>query len=160
MAGNRSGQLDVVLEYPFAPSIPAGGKTKLFLAEGVAAVVEVKSDAARQWAEVVGTATQLANVQRQLERGGGLVLGKPPSTRIPLFVAGYSGWKQKTTVAQHLAGTPNVAGVLIVDSGIFVSHEYGVEGDGPWGLWAFICCVYKAISSLLGTVTDPLAYAL
>ena len=39
VAGNRSGQLDVVLEYPFAPSIPAGGKTKLFLAEGVASVV-------------------------------------------------------------------------------------------------------------------------
>ena len=47
--GNRSGQLDVVVEYPFAPSLPLGvGTTRLYLAEGVAAVVEVKSDAAGQ----------------------------------------------------------------------------------------------------------------
>jgi hypothetical protein len=159
VAGNRSGQLDVVIEYPFSPSVPAGGKTKLFLAEGVAAVVEVKSDVAKQWSEVVCIAEQLARVKRQLERSGGLVLGKPPSPRIPLFVAGYTGWKQKETIRQNLASAAAVDGVLIVDSGLFVSPEYGVEGDGPWGLWGFICCLYKAISSLLGTVTDPLTYA-
>ena len=91
-----------------------------------------------------------------------MVLGKPPSTRIPLFVVGYTGWKQKETVAEKLSKNPDVDGVLVIDSGAFVSTaEYGgIVGDGPWGLWAFICAVYKAISSLLGTVTTPLSYAL
>jgi hypothetical protein len=63
-AGNRSGQLDVVVEYPFAPSLPAigSGKTRLYLAESVAAVVEVKSNVASQWEEVVRTAAQLASI--------------------------------------------------------------------------------------------------
>ena len=34
--GNKSGQLDVVIEYPFVPSLPlVGGKPRLYLAEGV-----------------------------------------------------------------------------------------------------------------------------
>jgi hypothetical protein len=51
-AGNKSGQLDVVIEYPFAPTLPTfAGETRLYLAEGVAAVVEVKSNVAAQWNE-------------------------------------------------------------------------------------------------------------
>ncbi len=43
-AGNKSGQLDVVVELTFFPSLPAlGGGSRLYLAEGVAAVIEVKS---------------------------------------------------------------------------------------------------------------------
>ena len=42
--GNRSGQLDVVVEYPFGPTLPAvHGETRLYLAESIAAVIEVKS---------------------------------------------------------------------------------------------------------------------
>jgi hypothetical protein len=43
--GNRSGQLDVVVEYPFSPTLPGVGAstpTRLYLAEGIAAVIEVK----------------------------------------------------------------------------------------------------------------------
>ena len=54
LAGNRSGQLDVVVEYPFSPTLPLGvGPSRLYLAEGVAAVIEVKSDAAGQWNEAL-----------------------------------------------------------------------------------------------------------
>jgi hypothetical protein len=43
-AGHRSGQLDVVVEYPFGPTLPSvAGETRLYLAESVAAVIEVKS---------------------------------------------------------------------------------------------------------------------
>lgn len=64
--GNRSGQLDVVVEYPFLPSLPAVGnsKVRLYLAEGVAAVIEVKSDLAGQWSEVESTARQLKPLRR------------------------------------------------------------------------------------------------
>ena len=45
-SGAKSGQLDVVIEYPWVPSLPIVGsdKPRLYLAEGVAAVIEVKSD--------------------------------------------------------------------------------------------------------------------
>jgi hypothetical protein len=57
-AGNKSGQLDVVVEYPFAPSLPivGAGQSRLYLAESVAAVIEVKSNLAGQWSQAVGTA--------------------------------------------------------------------------------------------------------
>jgi hypothetical protein len=46
----RSGQLDFVVEYPFLPSfLLVGPGPRLYLAAGVAAVIEVKSDLQRQW---------------------------------------------------------------------------------------------------------------
>jgi hypothetical protein len=67
LAGNKSGQLDVVVEYPFAPTLPlGGGPTRLYLAEGVAAVVEVKSDVASQWNEALDTAALLAPLTRKM----------------------------------------------------------------------------------------------
>ena len=55
VAGNRSGQLDVVVEYPFAPNLPLGaGSSRLYIAEAIAAVIEVKSDVAGQWDEALG----------------------------------------------------------------------------------------------------------
>src|SRR5438128_133215 len=75
-AGRRSGQLDVVVEYPIAPSLPAvggGSTTRLYLAECVAAVVEVKSDISSQWSEAQRTAAQLAPLRRTY--GAQMVMG-------------------------------------------------------------------------------------
>jgi hypothetical protein len=49
--GVKSGQLDVVVEFPFGPSLPMVGneKSRLYLAETIAAVVEIKSNLANQW---------------------------------------------------------------------------------------------------------------
>jgi hypothetical protein len=69
-AGHRSGQLDVVVEYPFSPSLPSFGgipTTRLYLAESVAAVVEVKSNIAAQWDEARHTAAQLAPLRRSFK---------------------------------------------------------------------------------------------
>jgi hypothetical protein len=41
-AGNKSGELDVVLEYPFLPSLTLQGHSRLYLAKGIAAAIEVK----------------------------------------------------------------------------------------------------------------------
>src|SRR5262245_9616236 len=48
---SRSGQLDIVVEYPFLPSLPlgVGGSPRLYLAEGIVAVIEVKSNVDSQW---------------------------------------------------------------------------------------------------------------
>src|SRR5438874_4802482 len=51
--GTRSGQLDVVVEYPFAPPLPTvgAGQTRLYLAESVAAVMKVKSNLSGHWGQ-------------------------------------------------------------------------------------------------------------
>lgn len=65
--GAQSGQLDVVVELPHLPSVPmVGGKERLYMAESVGAVIEVKSDIAGQWNEALGTASALAKVNRDV----------------------------------------------------------------------------------------------
>ena len=67
-SNQRSGQIDIVLEFPrgfsfpFHPSGP-----RLFFAEGVAAAIEVKSNLTDQWDEVVSTGTKLRQVQRRFD---------------------------------------------------------------------------------------------
>jgi hypothetical protein len=160
VSGNLSGQLDVVVEHPFSPTLPAvGGKTRLYLAESVAAVIEVKSDVATQWKEAVNTANQLAPLQRQF---GAMMAfgGSGPSPNIPLFVVGYTGWKTTETADQNLQKHPNIAGVLVIESGIFVSSPrfQSLQTSGPWGLWGLITCLHWITNSLQAASTNPLQY--
>jgi hypothetical protein len=127
--GHRSGQLDVVIEYPWIPSLPVVGATRsrLYLAEGIAAVIEVKSNLAKQWQEVLQTASQLEPLRRKYK--GGLTAGWQPTERIPLFAAGYTGWKTIDVLKKHLADGP-IDGILVIDPGLFVSAK---EGSDPTG---------------------------
>jgi hypothetical protein len=160
-AGNRSGQLDVVVEYPFAPSLQlVVGSSRLYLAEAVAAVVEVKSDASSQWSEALNTANQLIALNRVF--GASHIIGQPPGPKIPLFVAGYTGWKQADTIQSHLQNTPAIAGVLVINPGVFVSSQQygGIIATGPWSLWGLITSLYNAISSLRSAFNNPIVYAM
>lgn len=159
--GNKSGQLDVVIEFPFGPSLPivGGTCTRLYLAETVAAVIEVKSNIASQWSQAVSTARQL----HPLERSFGVTMRMGTDLpKIPLFVASYSGWNQIQTVKQHLLVTPEISGILIIDPGIFVSSGQfrDMEANGPWALWGLIACLNKATGFLQAATTDPLEYAI
>jgi hypothetical protein len=66
----RSGQVDIVVPFPETalsfPLYPEG--PRLFLAEGVAAVIEVKSDVANQWGEVLSTAEHVKKLRRRFRR--------------------------------------------------------------------------------------------
>jgi hypothetical protein len=159
--GKRSGQLDVVVEYPFIPSLPivGTGTSRLYLAESVAAVVEVKSDVAAQWSEVVHTARQLEPLQRQF--GATMTMGPPPLPRIPLFVAAYRGWKTLDTVLAKLPEA-SVDGILVIDPGLFVSTKdfRGVVATGSWALWGLISCLHDATTTLQAASTQPLRYAM
>ena len=161
--GNKSGQLDVVVEYPFAPSLPITQSTpRMYLAEGVAAVIEVKSDLMKQWNEVLYTARKLQPVQAD-QSGARSTIGDVPPNQLPLFAVGYTGWTTLETVTQHLANSQNLAAILVIDSGLFTAKgEYGgnpVNGSA-WALWGLVTCIYRAISHLQATQTDPFRYAL
>lgn len=170
VAGRRSGQLDVVIENPFTPSLPLpAGASRLYLAEGIAAVVEVKSDVANQWNDAKQTASKLAELYR-----GAMVssttmtfsYGRQNATdtragKIPIYVVGYTGWQKPETVHAHLANASDVDGILVISSGIFVGRINGrpVTVLGPWALWGLITGLYNSVNSLQAAFTDLERYA-
>ena len=114
--GGRSGQIDVVVEHWSIPSFPLVGASipRLYLAEGVGAAIEVKSDLAAQWTKVVKTAQAVST----LSRGN---LG-----HVPFFVVGYQGWQNVATLEQNVREAnsegANIVGALTLDP----SHYSGV----------------------------------
>ena len=160
--GHRSGQLDVVVEYPVAPSLPGVSgpqATRLYLAESIAAVIEVKSDVSRQWSEVLKTASQLSPLKRSF--GATMTMGGfALSETVPLFVASYVGWKNLDTLKVNLSKATEVAGVLVIDQGLFVSSPSygGIEATGPLALWGLISVLHLITNALQAASTNPLPY--
>jgi hypothetical protein len=64
----RSGQVDIVVEFPFLPSIPIAGcdKFRLYLAESVACAIEVKSDVSNQWEQALETCRKIKDLKRNI----------------------------------------------------------------------------------------------
>jgi len=164
--GNRSGQLDVVIEFPFVPSLPivAGRSPRLYLCEGIAAVIEVKSDIASQWDEVCTTASKLAVLERHY--GSGISIGPRAGPKVPLYAVGYTGWSDFNTVKRNVDKASEVSGVLVIDRGHFYGHYNFINGDNkadtycvqnegsPMALWGLISCIHHATSMVTSTTKD------
>jgi hypothetical protein len=144
--GLMSGQLDVVVEWPFCASFPApGGGERLYLAESVAFVIEVKSDLGGQWSQVEDSVAKLRPLRRHwrghLTVDSEIGISTVPATesRIPYAVVGFSGYKTVDALADRLNGTtqerrPDVA--LVIESGTYVGWQ-GTHAFGDEGLFAF-----------------------
>jgi hypothetical protein len=163
---NISGQLDIVLEYPFLPSVPLvpGLESRLYLAEGVAAVIEVKSNLSKQWPEVTATAEKLGNIRRHFGETRSL-RNRHPFERIPLIAVGYEGWQDPESLKMKLQETPSVAAILDIRMGFFCAKlpvmqvqvdgtqtpavlDYGTTGvDALWGL---VSVLNELINDLAG----------
>jgi len=126
--GEKSGQLDIVVEYPFLPSLPTPqSSSRLYLAESIATVIEVKSNLQSQWSDVLATASKLSCLRKNYLTS--MSFGEKPQPpfdkKIPLFAVGYTGWKNLGTVLEKLRDS-DVAGILVIDSGIYASvKEFG-----------------------------------
>jgi hypothetical protein len=159
--GARSGQIDVVVEYPFLPSFPiiGGDQERLYLAEGVAAAIEVKSDVSGQWGEVESTQRQLGPLTREF--GATMIMGDRHPINIPLFAVGYRGWSTLETV-QRKVRESGVAGILVIEHGLFASGEAfgGIHATGPLSLLGLISCIHNSISSLKMTSANPIRYGI
>jgi len=120
----KSGQIDIVIEMPWAPSFPlhAGVGARLYPAEAVGTAIEVKSNIETQWAEVLQTAKKLAILRQQLGGisvdGDALEVHNTSYEPIPFYAVGYEGWKTKETILRHLQGA-SLDGILIIDQQIF-----------------------------------------
>ena len=155
----KSGQCDIVVEFPFIPSIPLpGGGARLYLSEGVAAVIEVKSNISNQWAEACTTASAVRRLHRKLNPT--VVVGSDVLPSIPIFAVGYEGWKTIETAQENLAAS-DLSAVLIIESGIFVAkNEFfgGVKAARAAGVWAFIASMNEAMSYVKAADPSLLSY--
>jgi hypothetical protein len=115
--GRRSGQIDLVVERSTVPSFPLVGTAipRLYLAEGVAAAIEVKSDISSQWDEAITTATSVSSLQT--------TSGAP----VPFFIVGYRGWKTMDTLERNACaagdGGARLTGVLCLDPPLFIGGK-------------------------------------
>lgn len=160
--GNITGQLDIVVEYPFLPSLPVFGakNPRLYLSDAVAVIIEVKSDLKKQWNEVKKTCEcvkQLTRAQGTYQKGklnGMLSSALPPSTtrsKIPFIAVGYKGWSkpglQHDTMEKRLIES-SIDAVLIIDSSRYYTNPKGElsgirEASGAFAFWAFISAVHQ-----------------
>ncbi len=161
-AGLLSGQLDIVVEYPLWPSVPINHRSsRLYLAEGVAAAIEVKSDLAKQWSEVEASTRLLRPLRRGYETGSYVA----PSF-VPIFAVGYGGWKTWEPLQERVSQGA-VDGILILDPGLFCWNRRTLSVvemtadcvQGPLALWAFVTCLCTFARAVHHTSVSPFFYA-
>lgn len=124
----RSGQIDIVIEMPWAPSFPAvvGSDIRVYPAEAVGTAIEVKSNLSAQWAQVIGTAEALSPLRQKLSGiavdGGSLSILDETIEPIPLYAVGYEGWSTAETVEEKTRGAP-LDGIFILRHKIFACSD-------------------------------------
>jgi len=127
------------------------------MAEGVVAVLEVKSDISAQWSEIEATVNRVKQLCRHY--GPGIFRGGLPSPQIPVFAVGYTGYKSIQTIKRRLASTAGFLrpeGVLVLEPGVFVSKN--LEATGPLALYGLIAEINALCIRLVSVVPDLFAY--
>lgn len=163
--GACSGQLDIVVEYPFLPSFPMpGGLQRLYMAESVAVALEIKSNLASQWNEVESSVKKLRTVQRRWKGStsmisSGIAFGASSVTPVPYIAVGYKGYRTVEALKARLEATAPEArpyGALVVESGVFVSPT--AEAFGSVGLYALCIVITQMFKAVASAETDIGAY--
>jgi len=146
--GRRTGQMDIVVEFPILPSFPTpGSPERLYLADSVAFAIEVKSDLAAQWQQVEEKATQLSPLRRswrghiQMDFAGGVKQHDASDSRVPFVAIGFEGYATIDSLQRRLDTTSIDArpdSALVVSSGAYASRVRGStpRAFGPAGLFA------------------------
>jgi hypothetical protein len=149
-SGASSGQVDIVVEFPFLPSFPAPGTPdRLYLVDSVALVIEVKSDIAKQWDQVRKTTAGVKRLRRVWH--GHEAVGPTGAkesvasslSRPPVLAVGYCGPSDESELRRRLAETPDIDrpdGVLVIDSCAYSGCELNprsVAARGTAGLLSF-----------------------
>jgi len=166
-SGQRSGQVDIVIEHLLLPSLPqVSGSERLYLAESVAAVLEIKSNLSSQWDDVVRTAREIRKLRRPPRRdlNPSLPSGQGYPDPIPIFAVGYEGWAKLESLKERLGHENLVNGILVINGGLFVTQYvfphrqpgfdetrefYGMtNAQGPMALWGLICTLQQVTHGL------------
>jgi len=158
LGGNQSGQLDIVIEYPHSISLPAPGLPdgpRQYMAEGVCAVIEVKSNLASQWNQVEKSYEKVAPLRRHFTgprvefRGGADV-------SVPYFVVGYRGWGDMDAICRRRE-TSGVSGIFVIEEEEYCGKTY--KGTGSCSVLVLLHDLATAISGMVGgSASDFLKY--
>lgn len=179
---NKTGELDIIIENGELPSFPINilnSDSRLFFAEGIAAVIEVKSDLSNQFSEALSTGLRVKELNKARGKGQyrdknrtvivipgsfpDLGLGKVDMSsfsKIPFFIIGYKGWEQKNTLISHFEKhTSHVDGIFQLDKGFFITNEsfgsYRFDGlDGYLGFIEVLNYLNSTIKNLQFDLTS------
>ena len=158
--GTQSGQLDVVVEWPFVPSFPTpGAHERLYLAESVAFAAEVKSHLSEKWQQVRSTAKRVLALRRRLgttmtQTEKHILMTKGRDSSIPVVAIGYEGYATSESLKRAVLDSPeeerpNVA--LVVKSGAYFNRVGGERmGDGEAGVFSFCSDIAFLARNLMG----------
>jgi len=149
--GAQSGQLDIVVEFPFLPSFPTPGvRERLYLVESVGAVIEVKSNLQTQWRQVRKSTAKVRPLHRDwrapasfTSQGGHSAVGQSMS-RVPFLAVGFRGPSTPARLQKLLNECDEHErpdGLLVLDSGAYSGCplcESTREGKGARGLMAIL----------------------
>ena len=163
--GRTSGQLDIVVEFPFLPSFPTpGAPERVYLADSVAFVVEVKSNLSTQWDQVADKAAQMAPLRRKWSqhwhygpRGYPESPG-PKESQIPFLAVGFEGFPSSDALKDKIASVRSpsrVHGAAVIESGAYACTVQGTtpKADGVAGLFAL--CVDAAYLARNVIIAQP-----
>ena len=158
----RSDLSDLRMEVADTDSMPfRENRQRLYLAESVAAVIEVKSNLSSQWSEVESTVAAVKTLRRDLREPERYIEETPPATEpqlkvrdiIPCYVAAYRGHTTIEGLQQRLASTAEACrpdGALVIASGCFVGLTGAAHGDQ--GLFAFVVELVAQVNLIVGAV--------
>jgi hypothetical protein len=152
----RSGQVDLVVELPFFPSFPIPGSApRLYLAEGVAAAIEVKSDLGSQWNDVMRTTAAIKKLVPKRIRT--LQIGRQLPTTIPVIAVGYEGYATADGLTKRMLTTPDEqrpdVALILDDPALLVADQHDEETflwvDGPEALFVFLARMNWYLTKLI-----------
>jgi hypothetical protein len=162
----RSGQVDIVVEFPFFPSLQTViTGPRLYLAENVAAAIEVKSNIAKQMDEVKSTSGAVKALRpRQGGLNGPRIVARDYT--VPLFLVSFDGWKTAKNAIELLK--EQVAdGVLILNHGVccgFLCEDgqslklRSVVKKPDSALWLFVSCLHDCLTRIRSMTACPFHY--
>ncbi len=162
-SGVDTGQVDIVVEWPFFPSFPTpGGAVRLYLADSVALAVEVKSDLAGQWDEIESKVRKVRALRRNWDSHFTYANGRGPqhhgksTSSIPVVAVGFRGYKSLEALKKRLEATPVEArpdAALIIESGVYRGVKAWTE-KGSVGLLALGVDFAYFLSNVIAALPD------
>jgi len=166
-SGIQSGQIDIVAEFPFFPSFPTpAANERLYLAESVSFVVEVKSNIGSQWSQVESTTEKLRCLRRSWKGHLGfdadaLTIHEASTSRIPIVAIGFEGPQTISLLENRLYATDEAKrpdAVLVVNSGSYVSTLTNRRASGAQGLFALCADMTYFTMNVLSAVPNLDSY--
>ncbi|MBN1181921.1 MAG: hypothetical protein JXB49_06510 [Bacteroidales bacterium] len=159
---NRSGQVDIIIEFPYFSSLPLLGTTqsRLYFAESVAFAVEVKSDLKNEWKKVLDTAKNIKKLDILGGGGTGRFVNRFNRRKIPVIAVGFKGWKDEKTVEKKRIQS-NIDAILQIEPTIFScprNNNESILEKGSGALGAFLFIISETITQYATKHNDLFKY--